>query len=218
MNRVRANRQRSPSLGEEIANSASHGVGFVAAVAGTPFLVLTAARHGGAAGIVGASVFAGSALLLYFTSTLYHALPENRAKHVFRIFDHSAIFLLIAGTYTPFTLGLLRGAWGWTLFGVVWSMAALGIILKAVGGVRYPRLSIVIYVVMGWVALIAIRPLWLRMPVAAWGWVVAGGLAYTAGIAFYASDRRIRYGHLVWHVFVLAGTACHFFAVLWYAV
>jgi len=218
MKQMRANRHRSLSLGEEIANSVSHGVGLVGAAAGTPFLVLAAAGHGGASGIVGASVFAGSVLLLYLASTLYHALPENTAKHVFRIFDHSAIFLLIAGTYTPFTLGLLRGAWGWTLFGLVWSMAVLGIVLKAVGGVRYPRLSTVIYVVMGWVALIAIRPLWLRMPAAAWGWVLTGGLAYTAGIAFYASDRRIRYGHLVWHVFVLAGTVCHFFAVLWYAV
>jgi hemolysin III len=218
MNHVRPHRHRSPSLGEEIANSASHGVAFVGAVAATPVLVLAAVRHGGASGLVGASVFAASVLLLYFISTLYHALPDTRAKRLFRIFDHSAIFLLIAGTYTPFTLGLLRGPWGWTLFALVWSMAALGIVLKAVGGVRYPRLSTMIYVVMGWIALIAIRPLWFRMPVAAWEWLLAGGLAYTAGIAFYASDRRFRYAHLVWHLFVVAGTACHFVAVLWYAV
>jgi hemolysin III len=218
VDQLRANRQRSPSLGEEIANSATHGMGLVAAIVGMPFLVLAAARHGSPSGIVGASVFAGSVLLLYFASTVYHALPENGAKRVFRILDHSAIFLLIAGTYTPFTLGLLRGTWGWTLFGAVWSLAVLGVILKAAGGVRYPRLSTVVYVVMGWLALVAIRPLWLRMPVSAWGWLVAGGLAYTAGIAFYASDRRFRYGHCVWHVFVLAGTVCHFFAVLWYAV
>lgn len=218
MHRTGGDRRHSPSLGEEIANSVSHGIGLLAAVIGTPVLVVAAARHGGAFEIVGASVFAASVLLLYFASTLYHALPQNRAKRVFRIFDHSAIFVLIAGTYTPFTLGLLRGVWGWMLFGVVWSMAVLGIVLKSVAGVRYPRLSTVIYVVMGWVALIAIRPLWLRMPVPAWGWLIAGGLAYTAGIAFYASDRRIRYAHFVWHLFVLAGTACHFFAVLWYAV
>ncbi len=210
--------QHSPSLGEEIANSASHGVGVIAALVGTPFLILTAARHGGVSDVVGASVFAASVLLLYLASTLYHALPRNRAKHVFRILDHSAIFLLIAGTYTPFTLGLLRGAWGWTLFGLVWTIAVLGIVLKAVAGVRYPRLSTVLYVVMGWVALIAIRPLWVRMPLPAWGWVLAGGVAYTAGIAFYATDRRVRYGHFVWHLFVLVGTVCHFFAVLWYAV
>ena len=144
--------------------------------------------------------------------------PKTERNRYDRIVDHSAIFLLIAGTYTPFTLGVLRGGWGWTLFGLVWSMAVLGIVLKSVGGVRYPRLSTVIYVVMGWIALIAIRPLWLRMPVSAWGWLLAGGLAYTAGIAFYAFDRRIRYSHFVWHIFVLAGTVGHFFAVLWYAV
>ena len=210
--------ERSPSLGEEIANSASHGLGLVAAAVGTPFLVLAAARDGGPSEIVGASVFAGSALLLYLASTLYHALPENRAKRVFRILDHSAIFLLIAGTYTPFTLGVLRGAWGWTLFGLVWSVAVLGIVLKAVGGVRYPWLSTGVYIAMGWLALVAVGPLWFRMPVSAWGWLLAGGLAYTAGTAFFATDHRIRYGHFVWHLFVLAGTTCHFFAVLWYAV
>lgn len=180
--------------------------------------MLAAARHGGASAIVGASVFAASVLLLYLASTLYHALAENRAKRVFRVLDHSAIFLLIAGTYTPFTLGLLRGAWGWTLFGLVWGAAVLGITLKTVGGVRHPRLSTGVYVAMGWLVLIAVKPLWLRMPASAWGWLLAGGLAYTAGTAFYASDQRIRYGHFVWHLFVLAGTTCHFFAVLWYAV
>jgi len=209
--------RRPPSLGEEIANSASHGIGLVAAAVGAPFLVVAAARRGGPWEIAGASVFAGTVLLLYLSSTLYHALPESRAKRVFRILDHSAIFLLIAGTYTPFTLGVLRGAWGWTLFGLVWSVAVLGIILKAAGGVRHPWLSTGIYVAMGWLVLIAIRPLWRLMPLSAWGWLLAGGLAYTAGTAFYASDHRIRYGHLVWHVFVLAGTVCHYFAVLWYA-
>ncbi len=218
MDRNRANHLRAPSLGEEIANSASHGIGLVAAAVGTPFLVLAAARRGGPPEIVGASVFAGSALLLYLASTLYHALPENRAKRLFRVLDHSAIFLLIAGTYTPFTLGVLRGAWGWTLFGLVWSVAVVGIILKAAVGVLHPWLSTGLYVAMGWLVLIAVWPLWLRMPASAWGWLLAGGLAYTAGTAFYASDRRIRYGHFVWHVFVLAGTACHFVAVLRYAV
>jgi hemolysin III len=178
--------------------------------------VLTAARRGGLAATVGACVFAGTVVLLYSASTLYHALPRNRAKRVFRVLDHSAIFLLIAGTYTPFTLGILHGAWGWTLFGLVWTLAALGVTLKAVGGIRYPRLSTVLYVGMGWLALIAIRPLWLRVPLAGWLWLIAGGLAYTAGIAFYAAD-RVRYGHFVWHIFVLMGTVCHFFAVLWYS-
>jgi hemolysin III len=208
--------RRVPSLGEEIANAVSHGVGFLAALAAAPFLVLASARRGDAIGIVGASVFAATVALLYLASTLYHALPPNNAKRVFRVIDHSAIFLLIAGTYTPFTLGALRGAWGWTLFAVVWGLAVLGVTLKSVGGMRYPRLSTTLYIGMGWLVLIAIRPLWLQVPLAGWLWLIAGGVAYTAGIAFYAAE-RVRYGHFVWHMFVLMGTACHFFAVLWYA-
>src|SRR5262249_38907722 len=157
---ARSTRRRVPSLGEEIANCVSHGVGCLAALAATPFLVLAAGRRGGAVAIVGASVFAGTMVVLYLVSTVYHALPRNRAKRVFRVIDHSAIFLLIAGTYTPFTLGPLRGAWGWTLFSIVWALAVLGVTLKSVGGIRYPRLSTMLYVAMGWLALIAIRPLW----------------------------------------------------------
>jgi hemolysin III len=191
-------------------------VGFLAAGVATPFLLVAAARRGDSIGIVGASVFAGTVLILYLASTLYHALPPNRARRVFQILDHSAIFLLIAGTYTPFTLGVLRGFWGWILFGLVWALAIVGVTLKCVGGIRYPKLSTALYVGMGWLALIAIRPLWVRVPLEGWLWLIAGGLAYTAGIAFYAAE-RVRYGHFVWHVFVLAGTACHFFAVLWYS-
>jgi hemolysin III len=216
VNDVFSSSERLPSLGEEIANSVSHGVGFLAAVVATPFLLLAAARRGGSSAIVGASVFAATMLVLYLASTIYHALPKNKAKRLFRILDHGAIFLLIAGTYTPFTLGVLRGNWGWALFGVVWGLAVLGVTLKSVAGVRYLRLSTGLYVGMGWLALIAIRPLWLHVPVAGWLWLIAGGLAYTCGIAFYAAE-RVRYSHLVWHLFVLAGTVCHFFAVLWYA-
>lgn len=209
-------RSRPQSPGEEIANSVSHGVGLLAGLAAIPVLVVSAVRRGGAAGIVGASVFAGTVVLLYLASTLYHALPGNRAKRVFRVLDHSAIFLLIAGTYTPFTLGVLRGAWGWTLFGLVWGVALAGVVLKAVGGVRHPILSTCLYLGMGWLVLVAVRPLWLRVPPAGLLWLLAGGLAYTAGVAFFAAE-RLRYGHFVWHLFVLAGTACHFIAVLWYA-
>jgi hemolysin III len=208
--------KRPQSLGEEIANSVSHAVGLLAAVVAIPVLVLSAVRRGDAAGIVGASVFAATMVLLYLTSTLYHALPRNRAKRVFRVLDHGAIFLLIAGTYTPFTLGVLRGTWGWTLFSLVWGLAAAGMVLKAMGGVRYPILSTCLYLGMGWLVLIAVRPLWLRMPPSGLLWLLAGGLAYTAGVAFFAAE-RIRYSHFVWHLFVLAGTACHFLAVLWYA-
>jgi hemolysin III len=208
---------RPQSRGEEIANSVSHGVALVAALAAAPFLVMIAVQRGDPAGVVGSSVFVASVLLLYLVSTLYHALPGNRAKSALRIVDHAAIFLLIAGTYTPFTLGVLRGPWGWTLFGVVWGLAAAGILLKAVRGVAHPRLSTGLYLVMGWCALVAIAPLWERVP--AWGlfWMFAGGLAYTAGVVFFASDERVRFNHFRWHLFVIAGSACHVVAVAGYA-
>ena len=216
MTKAPALREHAQSLGEDIANSVSHGAGLLAAVAATPVLVLSAVRHGGAARIAGASVFAAVMVLLYLTSTLYHALPGNRAKRVFQVLDHAAIFLMIAGTYTPFTLGVLRGTWGWTLFGLVWGLALAGVVLTAVGGVRYPKLTTFLYLAMGWLIVIAVKPLWLRMP--SWGlfWLFAGGLAYTVGVAFYAA-KRIRYSHFVWHLFVIAGTACHFIAVLRFA-
>jgi hemolysin III len=211
-----ASRERTQSPGEEIANSVSHGVAFLAAVAAAPVLVLSAARHDGAARIAGASVFAAAMVLLYLTSTLYHALPRNRAKRVFQVLDHAAIFLMIAGTYTPFTLGVLRGTWGWTLLGLVWGLALAGVVLTAAGGVRYPKLTTGLYLAMGWLILIAVKPLWLRMPSLGLFWLGAGGIAYTVGVVFYAAN-RIRYSHFVWHLFVITGTTCHFFAVLRFA-
>ena len=206
---------RAQTRGEEIANSISHGTGFLAALIALPVLVVVAVQHGTAA-LVGAGIFAATMALLYLTSTLYHALAPNRAKRVFQILDHGAIYLLIAGTYTPFTLGALRGPWGWTLFGIIWALAGAGIALKAVGGVRHPRLSTGLYLAMGWLILVAAQPLWRAVP--GWGlfWLAAGGVAYTAGVGFYAAP-RMRYAHFVWHLFVLAGTACHLIAVLRYA-
>ena len=203
------------SIGEEIANSLSHGVGFMAILAVTPLLVLSAIPHG-AASIVGVSIFAATMAVLYLASTLYHASPHSRAKRVFRVIDHGAIFLLIAGTYTPFTLGILRGAWGWALFGTVWGLALAGILFKVVGGLRYPIASTVIYVAMGWLVVLAFQPLWERMPLAGVLWLVAGGVAYTGGVAFYVRE-RVRYSHFLWHLCVLTGTTCHFVAVLRYA-
>jgi hemolysin III len=203
------------SLGEEIANSVSHGVGFLAVLATTPVLVLGAIPHG-AASIVGVSIFAATMAVLYLTSTLYHAFPHSRAKRIFRVVDHGAIFLLIAGTYTPFTLGILRGAWGWALFGTVWGLALVGVLFKVVGGLRYPIASTAVYVAMGWLVVVAIQPLWQRMPQAGLTWLVAGGVAYTGGVAFYAM-KRVRYSHFLWHLCVLTGTTCHFFAVMGYA-
>ena len=209
--------EREQSRGEEIANSISHGVGLVAALVATPFLVLQAVRRGDTGFIVGASVFAATMVLLYLASTLYHALPIGKAKRVFRVIEHSAIFLLIAGTYTPFTLGVLRGAWGWTLLGLVWGLAVAGVALKAFNRMSHPIISTSLYLLMGWLILIAVNPLYARVPASGLLWLVAGGVAYTAGVAFFAADSRLRYSHFIWHLFVMAGTACHYFAVFWYA-
>ena len=206
----------SESLWEEVANSLSHGAGLVAALVATPFLISDAMRKGNPAFLVGASVFAGTVLLLYLGSTLYHALPAGRAKRVFRVVDHCAIYLLIAGTYTPFTLGVLFGAWGWSLLSIVWSLAAIGITLEVTGGPRHPALSLALYLGMGWLVVVAIRPLSLHLPAAGFIWLIAGGLAYTLGVVFYTA-KGLRFGHLVWHLFVLAGTFCHFTAVRYYA-
>ena len=207
---------RDQSLGEEIANAISHGIGFLGAVAVTPMLIISAIPSGAAA-IVGASIFGATMMVLYLASTLYHAFPQSRTKRVFRIFDHGAIFLLIAGTYTPFTLGLLRGGWGWTLFGIVWGLAIIGVVLKSVGGTGTGKLSTGLYLAMGWLAVVAAKPLWLNMP--AWGlfWLLAGGVMYSAGVLFFVLDHRVRYSHFIWHIFVLAGTACHVVAVMRYA-
>ncbi len=199
-------------MGEELANSISHGIGFVSALIASPVLVLGALRHGASA-VVGAAVFAATMSLLYLTSTIYHALPENRAKRVFQILDHGAIYLLIAGTYTPFTLVTLRGPWGWSLFGTVWGLAIIGIVKElAVGRERVP--SVPLYVAMGWLGVIAAVPLFNQLPAEGLFWLVAGGLMYTVGIIFYANDERWRHAHGVWHLFVLGGTACHYYTVL----
>lgn len=215
--RISAWQERPQSLGEEIANSISHGLALLAALAAFPILVISASQRGGAADIVGASVFATTMVLLYLSSTLYHAFPASRAKRVFQILDHSAIYLLIAGTYTPFTLGVLRGSWGWTLFGLVWGLAIVGTVLKTLGGVRYTFVSTLVYLAMGWLILIAAKTVWTLVPSAGLFWLLAGGIAYTAGVVFFAVE-RIRYFHFVWHWFVVAGTFCHFIAVLRYAV
>lgn len=210
--------ERRQTLGEEIANSVSHGVGALAALGVLPVLVLSALHRGaGARAVLGASVFGASVLLLYLGSTLYHALPHGRFKRAFRIAEHMAIYFLIAGTYTPFTLGVLRGPLGTGMLWAVWLLTAGGVVFKVFGGTRFPRISTGLYLLMGWVAVVGIMPLWRLMPRAGFALLVAGGLAYTAGVAFFLLDHRWRYGHFVWHLFVLAGTTCHFFAVLWYA-
>ena len=191
--------KRRQSVGEEIANAVSHGIGSLLAMIAALALVAGAAQRGRSVEIIGASIFGTTMVVGRFSSL--------RLK----------IFLLIAGTYTPFTLGPLRGNWGWTLLVLVWGLAVAGVVFKAVGGVGYPRLSTSVYVVMGWLVIVAIEPLRVNMPLPGLLWLLAGGIAYTAGIAFFA-PKRLRYSHLVWHLCVIVGTACHFAAALWYAV
>ena len=208
---------RPQSFVEEVANSLSHGMAFLAAAAALPFLLVHAGGYGGTADVVGASVFGATMVLLYLISTIYHALPAGAAKRLFLILDHGAIYLLIAGTYTPFALGVLGGPWGWSLFGIVWGLAISGLVFKGVFGTRYPVLSTGLYLLMGWLVLIAAKTLLENIPAAGLLWLLAGGVAYTLGVVFFALDERVRFAHFVWHLFVIAGTACHFVAVLLYA-
>ncbi|WP_292931893.1 hemolysin III family protein [Noviherbaspirillum sp.] len=209
---------RIQSPAEERANSISHGIGLVAAVAGTPFLIMQSLKRGDAGVVAAMALFSASMIILYLASTLYHALPSGKTKRVFRVIEHSAIYLLIAGTYTPFTLGILRGAWGWPLFGTVWTIAAVGIALKAFGLAAHPVVSTSLYLLMGWLVVAAAVPMVANTPRAGLLLLLAGGLSYTVGVGFFAADSRLKYGHFIWHLFVLAGTVCHYFAVLWYAV
>ena len=202
--------------GEELANTLSHGIGLLGAIAATPLLVIGAVGRGGPADVVGSSVFGASMVLLYAISTWYHAVSAGEIKQRLQRLDHAAIYVLIAGTYKPFTLGVLGGAWRWTLFGLVWGVAMIGIATKLAVGVRYPRISTTMYLVMGWLVLIAAGPLVRAIPPQGLSWLCAGGAFYTVGVAFFVAG-RIPYGHFVWHLFVLAGSICHFFAVLWYA-
>jgi hemolysin III len=209
-----ATADRAQSWGEEVANSLSHGIGFLLAIASLPVLVQFSAQRGSAADVVGASLFSATMILLYGVSTLYHALPAGRAKQWFNRLDHAAIYLFIAGSYMPYLLGVLRGPWGWTLLGIVWGAAALGVVAKLFNRLRRPLWSTGLYLAMGWVAVIAAVPLFERLPAAELTWLVAGGLAYTLGAVVFHFDSKLRYGHFVWHLFVLAGTGCHLIAAL----
>ena len=201
---------------EEIANSISHGLGLLLALAAVPVLVLSALRAGSARFLIGVSVFSATMVLLYLASTLYHSMTHEAAKYWCRLLDHTAIFLLIAGTYTPFALGVLRGPWGWSLLAAVWTLAIVGITLKIIKRTRHSPISIGLYVLMGWLALVAIKPMFELVPLPGILLIFAGGIAYTAGLAFFAAH-RLKYNHFIWHLFVIAGTTCHYFAVLWYA-
>jgi hemolysin III len=195
-------------------NSFTHLTGLVLAIAGATLLITQSSLHGDVWKIVGSSIFSTSMVLLYAASSLYHSV-RGKAKRVLVKLDHCAIYLLIAGTYTPFALVTLRGPWGWTLFGVVWGLAVLGIVKElCFGRDRFP--SVPLYLAMGWLAVVAAVPLVRELPGAGLFWLIAGGLLYTSGILFYANDERWRHAHGIWHLFVLGGTACHYVAVLRY--
>jgi len=217
MSTARLPSARAQTLGEEIANSISHALGLVVAIIGTPFLILEVARYGDGGAILGVSIFCAAMILMYSASSVYHALPVGRAKRLFCILDHSAIFVLIAGTYTPFTLGVLRDSVGAALFTLVWAIAIVGIALKAFGKIAHPLVSTGLYAVMGWLIVFAMGPLIAAVPPTGMAWLLAGGFSYSLGVVFFVTDYRIPYGHMVWHAFVVGGTVCHYFAVLWYA-
>ena len=209
--------ERPQSASEELANSLIHGVALLASIAAVPVLMISAFGERDAWQMTGGAVFGASLILLYLASTTYHVVRREPAKRVLRIIDHSAIYVLIAGTYTPFMLGVLRGPWGWTLLAMIWSLALFGIVAKCTIGFRFPRLSTALYLAMGWLIVIALKPLGTHVPPAGIAWLVTGGLCYTGGVVFYARDSRWRYAHALWHVFVVAGSACHFVAVLRYS-
>lgn len=202
---------------EEIYNSASHGFGLLAALAGTPYLLSEVTQRSDTQYLIGAAIFSASMILLYLFSTCYHALPPGNSKRVLRAIEHSAIFVLIAGTYTPLTLGVLGGVLGWTLLGLVWSLALLGVVMKLTNRLSHPAASVGLYLLMGWLILAAINPLYMNYSLSALSWLVAGGVAYTTGVAFFVTDHRLPYGHFVWHLFVMAGSFCHYMAILTYA-
>ena len=203
------------TFGEEIASAVTHGIGAALSIAGLTVMIVLAAINGTAWSVVGVSVYGAALILLYLSSTLYHGIPHPATKRVFRVLDHSTIYLLIAGTYTPIALAGLAGGPDWLLLAVVWALALFGIVLQAVRPGQFPRLRIGLYVAMGWLAIA-----WARPVIASLGWdgaglLLAGGIAYTSGIAFYAWD-RLRFNHAIWHLFVLAGSTSHFLAIVFY--
>lgn len=203
----------SYAVGEEIVNSVTHGIGAALSVIGGIVLIIFAALYGDAWRIVSFSIYSVTLVILYLASTLYHSVRDLRLKRIFKILDHSCIYLLIAGTYTPFLLVSLRGPWGWTLLGVIWGLALVGIIFKIFSAQRFRRFVVLGYLLMGWLCVIAGRELLLRVPAEGLLWLALGGLLYTVGVLFYAW-RKLPYGHAIWHLFVLGGSICHYLAVL----
>lgn len=205
------------SLREEIAHGVTHGIGALLAIAGLAVLTAQAALHGDAWHVVSVSIFGAALVLMYAASTLFHSIPQPRAKHVFRVLDHCLIYVLIAGTYTPFTLVTLRGSVGWWLFGAVWGLALVGIVFKVFTTGRFEKLSLAVYLIMGWCVLLAVKPLMAALPEGGLWLLLAGGLSYSIGTIFYRWE-SLRYHHAIWHLFVLGGSVAHYFAVLLYVI
>ena len=203
----------------EILNSLTHGIGVLLSIAGLVLLVVFAStREPDAWKIVSFSVYGFSLIMMYTASTLYHAFRDKRTKHFLNLFDHASIYVLIAGTYTPFTLVSLRGPWGWSIFGVIWGLAVAGVIFKLFFySDKYRLISAIIYVAMGWIILIALGPLIKSVPAGGLYWLLAGGISYSAGVYFYIK-RQNRFNHVIWHLFVLAGSICHFFAIFYHVL
>jgi len=200
------------TLGEEIFNSVTHGVGSLLSIAGTVVLIVFSAINSDAFAVVSSAVYGASLIILYTMSTLYHSITNEKAKKFFRIMDHNTIFFLIAGTYTPYTLAVLRSPLGWVLFGIVWGAAAIGIVLNSIDLEKFSKISVVCYIAMGWVIIIAVKPLMSSMPFISFALLVAGGVFYTIGVIFYAI-KKVKYFHSVWHIFTVIGSALHYFSV-----
>ncbi len=215
MSPLKTQSRRLYSLGEEIVHSITHGIGAGLSVAGLTLLVVLAVLYGNVYQIVSFSIYGATLVILYLASTLYHSFQQPRVKQVFKVIDHASIYLLIAGTYTPFLLVAIRGPWGWTLLVIVWGLALLGISLKTLFIHRFQKLSVLAYILLGWLSLVATKELLANMPVGGMIWLAVGGAVYTIGVIFYAL-KKVPYTHAVWHLFVLGGSICHYFAVLLY--
>ncbi len=209
--------ERNQTKSEEIANSITHGLFLIAALIAMPLLVAKSIRTENNLIITATSIFAVTVILVYFISTLYHTMPRNKTKETLRIVDHGAIYLLIAGTYTPFALNVIKGNWGWILFATEWLIAIIGMVLLYYTGLKHRRLSLLFYLIMGWLILIAIKPLWISLPT--WGLILVflGGMSYTLGVSFYRIS-HLNFRHFIWHLFVILGTTCHIIAVYLYAI
>lgn len=205
------------SFYEAVANAVTPGLGLLLSLVGLGVLVFLAATYGQTIHIVSCSIYGASLVLLYAASTLYHSVQSPPIKHIFRIIDHCSIYLLIAGTYTPFTLVLLHGGWGWSLFGIIWGLSVFGIIFKIFFVNRFKVVSVSVYLLMGWMALVAIKPMLALVPTGGMIWLLTGGVAYSSGVVFYAW-KRVPFNHAIWHLFVLMGSACHYFAVMFYVL